>query len=260
MKIKTFIFSAAILVLLFFLYSILSFSRPLDLSRLNFAQRYVLDGINKKWEVYCLSLPQDQRSLLDLGELLQMLGPVQKSLAVRVLSVDPKALGYKGRFISVRSAKDPVKLDNVTFEASVTGTTTLETGIEYLPKHVYLDYKRLDASMFMALKKNIYVDSGYRSAGRQFFLFCYYLANENNYSLRENSKWVSLPGYSQHNDPVNTAVDFITGKGVNNASFEAEPEYKWLQKNAAKFNFYLSYPKDNPFGLSYEPWHWQWVP
>ena len=88
-----------------------------------------------------------------------MLGPIQNNLAVRILSLDPKALGYKGPFISVRSAKDLVRLENITFEASVTGTTTLETGIEYLPKHVYLDYKRLDASMYRDLKKNIYVDS-----------------------------------------------------------------------------------------------------
>jgi len=108
------------------------------------------------------------------------------------------------------------------------------------------------------IKKMVSVDSGYRSPGRQLFLFFNYLEKENNYSLIENSKWITLPGYSQHNDPVNTAVDFISSRGINDASFEAETEYKWLIKKAAKFNFHLSYPKNNPDGISFESWHWRW--
>ncbi|MGA7934447.1 MAG: D-alanyl-D-alanine carboxypeptidase family protein, partial [Kovacikia sp.] len=34
---------------------------------------------------------------------------------------------------------------------------------------------------------------------------------------------------------------------------------KWLQANAAHYSFELSYPKNNPQGVNYEPWHWRYV-
>ncbi len=130
---------------MFLLCSVLSFSRPLDLSRLNFAQRYVLNGINKKWETYCRSLPEEQRSQIDFGTMMRLLGPAQRDLALKILSVDPTALGSRAPFVSVKTAKDLVRLENTTFEAAATGAATGETGIEYLPEHVYLDYKNWQA-------------------------------------------------------------------------------------------------------------------
>ena len=37
-----------------------------------------------------------------------------------------------------------------------------------------------------------------------------------------------------------------------------QEEYAWLKDNAARFRFRLSYPRDNPHGIAYEPWHWCW--
>ena len=33
----------------------------------------------------------------------------------------------------------------------------------------------------------------------------------------------------------------------------------WLRANADAFGFALSYPRDNPHGLVYEPWHWRFA-
>ena len=41
------------------------------------------------------------------------------------------------------------------------------------------------------------------------------------------------------------------------ASFEATPAFAWLQRNATRHRFHLSYPRDNPHGITYEPWHWR---
>ena len=35
--------------------------------------------------------------------------------------------------------------------------------------------------------------------------------------------------------------------------------FKWLEKNASQFGFYLSYPKNNIKGIKYEPWHWSYL-
>ena len=32
----------------------------------------------------------------------------------------------------------------------------------------------------------------------------------------------------------------------------------WLRTNAPRFGFHLSYPRNNPHGIGYEPWHWCW--
>jgi D-alanyl-D-alanine carboxypeptidase len=63
------------------------------------------------------------------------------------------------------------------------------------------------------------------------------------------------PGYSEHHS--GRAVD-ITCPSVTHPrlEFESTPEFDWLEKNAANFSFYMSYPKGNASGIIYEPWHW----
>jgi len=38
--------------------------------------------------------------------------------------------------------------------------------------------------------------------------------------------------------------------------FEKSVAFQWLSVNAKDFGFRLSYPKENRFGIAYEPWHW----
>lgn len=92
-----------------------------------------------------------------------------------------------------------------------------------------------------------------------------YLTTSGDYSLKENAKWIAMPGYSEHGNPINNAIDFTSENGINGFSdsqsakdFETLPEFGWLMQNANNFNFYLSYPRDNKFGVAFEPWHWHW--
>lgn len=64
-------------------------------------------------------------------------------------------------------------------------------------------------------------------------------------------------GYSEHQ--LGTTVDFTTD-GVSGAltGFENSGAYEWLIKNAYKYGFVLSYPKDNAYYV-FEPWHWRFV-
>lgn len=64
-------------------------------------------------------------------------------------------------------------------------------------------------------------------------------------------------GYSEHQ--LGTTLDFTTPT-LNGAvdGFDKTPEYAWLQKNAYKYGFILSYPANNAYYV-FEPWHWRYV-
>ena len=46
--------------------------------------------------------------------------------------------------------------------------------------------------------------------------------------------------------------------GILSIDFETTTEYAWLQNNAYKYGFTLSYPENNEYYV-YEPWHWRFV-
>ena len=63
------------------------------------------------------------------------------------------------------------------------------------------------------------------------------------------------PGYSEHH--TGRAVDLGTpGAQPLEEDFEDTPAFRWLSANAGRFGFVLSFPRDNPHGYVYEPWHW----
>lgn len=65
----------------------------------------------------------------------------------------------------------------------------------------------------------------------------------------------AAPGYSEHH--TGRALDLATpGSEPLAESFEDTDAFAWLCNNASRFGFSLSYPRDNPWGIIYEPWHW----
>lgn len=66
---------------------------------------------------------------------------------------------------------------------------------------------------------------------------------------------IAAPGFSEHH--TGRAIDLTTpGCGVLVEEFEETSAFQWLERRAGGFGFTLSYPRDNPHGISYEPWHW----
>lgn len=95
--------------------------------------------------------------------------------------------------------------------------------------------------------------SGYRSHDYQLGIFERKLARGLNVSdiLTVNA----APGYSEHHG--GNALDISTpGDAPAETAFENTPAFAWLQQHAAGFGFHMSYPRDNPHGIVYEPWHW----
>jgi D-alanyl-D-alanine carboxypeptidase len=63
------------------------------------------------------------------------------------------------------------------------------------------------------------------------------------------------PGFSEHHS--GRAVDVATpGSRPLTEEFETSAAFAWLTANAARFGFAMTYPRDNRFGVVYEPWHW----
>lgn len=100
---------------------------------------------------------------------------------------------------------------------------------------------------------DLLVVSGYRSYDEQRGLKSTYTTI---YGTGANA-FSADQGYSEHQ--LGTTVDFTTtaiGGSLN--GFDTTTSYAWLQKNAHKYGFVLSYPKNNSF-YTFEPWHWRFV-
>lgn len=101
--------------------------------------------------------------------------------------------------------------------------------------------------------------SGFRSISEQEGVFFDVKAQrgENTTTRAEVS---APPGYSEHHTgyAVDVGDDYFPDADLKD-SFENTPAFKWLQDNAGYYSFEMSFPKDNPQGVSYEPWHWRFV-
>jgi D-alanyl-D-alanine carboxypeptidase len=76
-------------------------------------------------------------------------------------------------------------------------------------------------------------------------------------AIEEILRVSAAPGYSEHHS--GRAIDLTTpGCPVLEEPFEDTEAFAWLFRRAAEFGFRLSYPRGNPHGVVYEPWHWAW--
>ena len=105
---------------------------------------------------------------------------------------------------------------------------------------------RCDGSVLEAI-------SGYRSHDYQVGIFRRKLARGQ--SVQDILKVNAAPGFSEHHGGL--AVDISTpGEPAAEESFEKTAAFAWLRAKAGAYGFRMSYPRDNPHGIVYEPWHW----
>ncbi|MBD2440116.1 D-alanyl-D-alanine carboxypeptidase family protein [Nostoc sp. FACHB-110] len=101
--------------------------------------------------------------------------------------------------------------------------------------------------------------SGFRSVKEQEQLF-FEVGAQRNQTPAQRAALSAPPGHSEHH--TGYAVDVGDGAvpATNlQADFDQTKAFQWLQANAARFSFEMSFPKDNVQGVSYEPWHWRFV-
>ncbi|MBK9992174.1 MAG: D-alanyl-D-alanine carboxypeptidase family protein [Verrucomicrobia bacterium] len=68
---------------------------------------------------------------------------------------------------------------------------------------------------------------------------------------------IAAPGYSEHH--TGCAIDIGSNEGPPlEEAFADTRAFAWLIRHGEEFGFKLSFPKHNPHGIVYEPWHWCW--
>ena len=111
------------------------------------------------------------------------------------------------------------------------------------------------AMQVKATRAGIVLDaiSGYRSHAYQRGIFLRKLAR--GIPLADILTVNAAPGFSEHHS--GHALDIgAPGEPPAEESFETTPAFSWLGAHAFEFGFRLSYPRNNPHGIAYEPWHW----
>jgi D-alanyl-D-alanine carboxypeptidase len=72
---------------------------------------------------------------------------------------------------------------------------------------------------------------------------------------RRAMRTVAPPGYSEHH--TGRALDIsCPGHVPVNRHFAKTDAFAWLSARAGEFAFSMSYPRNNPVGIRFEPWHW----
>lgn len=107
-----------------------------------------------------------------------------------------------------------------------------------------------------ALRDGVVLDaiSGYRSHDYQLGIFERKRARGQ--TVAEILTVNAAPGYSEHHG--GRALDIGTpDEPPAEESFELTAAFAWLQAHAGGHGFAMSYPRDNPHGIVYEPWHWR---
>lgn len=105
-----------------------------------------------------------------------------------------------------------------------------------------VDLRALSAFRSMALQKHLFFD----------------VKSERNQTASERARVSAPPGFSEHS--TGYALDLGDGRQPDSnlsRSFENTPAFAWLQRNANRYHFELSFPLNNRQGVSYEPWHWR---
>ncbi|NJL84641.1 MAG: D-alanyl-D-alanine carboxypeptidase family protein [Chloroflexaceae bacterium] len=101
--------------------------------------------------------------------------------------------------------------------------------------------------------------SAFRTIAEQQDLF-FRVKEQRNQTTSQRAEVSAPPNYSEHH--TGYAIDIGDGRAPAtnlNPSFENTGAFAWLEKNAAKYSFELSFPQGNLQGVNYEPWHWRFV-
>ncbi len=149
------------------------------------------------------------------------------------------------------------------------------SGLSLEPEPAWLAYAGVDryrrplwlhpaaAKAWMRMRAAAYADgivleaiSGYRSHDYQLGIFERKRARGQ--SIAQILTVNAAPGYSEHHS--GTALDIGTpGEPPAEESFERTAAFAWLRAHAAEHGARMSYPRDNPYGIVYEPWHWRFI-
>lgn len=156
---------------------------------------------------------------------------------------------YNKNFIDTEHYNFPLFIEACRLKASETDLFNRPTQLHPAARRAWKKMKRA--------AKNDNIDLKIISAYRSLYYQKHLINNKLDKGINIDSilKVNTLPGYSEHH--TGCAIDIGSQDAPTlEAQFDQSPAFKWLTHNAAKFNFVMSYPKENTTGICYEPWHW----
>ena len=186
-----------------------------------------------------------------LGSVQGQVGSLDNNVSTltKLTTTDKELLAKYSKVYFLNENYQPARLTEIPSQYKYYDTRDMQIVPQVLP---YLEKMLSDAK---AAGIDIYVDSAYRSFASQQNI-------KNNYDVVYGAgtanQFSADQGYSEHQ--LGTAVDLMT-TGINGEltdAFANTQAYTWLQNNAYKYGFELSYPKGNSYYI-FEPWHWRFV-
>ena len=139
--------------------------------------------------------------------------------------------------------------------------TSFENLVEITPN--ILVHKKMYKSLLKmrddAKKEGVYLVflSGFRSIELQKEIF-YSLKSIRSQIAMERARVSAPPGYSEHSTGFAIDIGDALQRETNfEVEFETTSAFKWLERNAAKYHFKLSFDKKQN-SVDYEPWHWRY--
>lgn len=106
---------------------------------------------------------------------------------------------------------------------------------------------------------NLSIISAFRTVEEQNQLF-FKVKEQRGQVVSKRAEVSAPPGYSEHHTGYAIDIGDANAPSTNlNQDFENTKAFQWLEKNASSYSFELSFTKNNPQGVNYEPWHWRFV-
>lgn len=178
-----------------------------------------------------------------VGSISGTVGNLQK-----LATLDPEFLRKYSKVSFLNENYAPAHLSDIATEYQYSPTKD--------PQQFLTEASPFLKSMLDAAKGSgvtLFVKSAYRSFAQQQSIKSQYTVT---YGAGTANSFSADQGYSEHQ--LGTTVDFIPSQYGQTKGFDKTAQFEWLQNNAHRFGFVLSYPKDNAYYV-YEPWHWRFV-
>lgn len=202
-----------------------------------------------------IALANEQKAISNvqnqLGSVQGQVGSLGSSVTTltKLTTTDPQFLAKYSKVYFLNENYQPARLVSIPNQYKYFENREMQLIPEILPtvEKMIDDAKKSGVTL--------YVYSAYRSFKSQEILKGGYIVA---YGAGTANQFSADQGYSEHQ--LGTTVDFMT-TGINGELsniFATTPAYAWLEANAYKYGFELSYPKDNSDYI-YEPWHWRFV-
>ncbi len=193
-------------------------------------------------------LSDEQKKSLDL-QAIKARNEQKIDILTKLTTIDPELIKKYSKVYFLSENYVPARLAYVATSSLVSAQSK--------PVPVLADIMPFLSSMLADAARDgipLRALSGYRSFQTQMALKTGYKVV---YGAGTANQFSADQGYSEHQ--LGTALDFTTPEIAGaEPSFEDTTAFRWLNLNAYKYGFVISYPKNNSY-YEYEPWHWRFV-